>query len=132
MKLFKTFLIYLTLASILVCVLRKHHEALTLTFKSVSFYTVTSCGPVLLNYSVDEPISFLSSCGLSAGCGMSQYPAGSEEGGLDAGGEGEGEGTSLEAWPWNVRLHLGTEVMCLGAILQTGWIITAAHCVHEL
>ncbi|XP_063052449.1 ovochymase-2 [Engraulis encrasicolus] len=70
--------------------------------------------------------------GQTAGCGMSQYPAGSEEGGLDAGGEGEGEGTSLEAWPWNVRLHLGTEVMCLGAILQTGWIITAAHCVHEL
>ncbi|KAL2093995.1 hypothetical protein ACEWY4_011307 [Coilia grayii] len=76
--------------------------------------------------SVDATTGHLRS-GQTAGCGMPHYPVGSGLGGLEG-----GEGTSLEAWPWDVRLHLGTEVICLGAIIQTDWILTAAHCVHGL
>ncbi|XP_062404016.1 ovochymase-2 [Sardina pilchardus] len=60
-------------------------------------------------------------------CGMPHSLAGSEQGGLEG-----GEGTSLQRWPWDARLQLDTEVICLGAIIQPDWILTAAHCVHGL
>lgn len=65
--------------------------------------------------------------GLPGLCGMPHSIAGSGLGGLR-----EGEGVSQQRWPWDVRLHLDAEVMCLGAIIQPGWILTAAHCVHDL
>ncbi|XP_042563315.1 ovochymase-2 isoform X2 [Clupea harengus] len=60
-------------------------------------------------------------------CGMPHSPAASELGEPEG-----GEGASQQPWPRDVRVHLGTEVICLGAIIQPDWILTAAHCVHGL
>lgn len=69
----------------------------------------------------------LFSGGLPGLCGMPHSLAGSGLGGLR-----EGEGASQQRWPWVVPLHLGTEVICLGAIIQSDWILTATHCVYGL
>ena len=58
---------------------------------------------------------------------MPHSPAASELGEPEG-----GEGASQQPWPRDVRVHLGTEVICLGAIIQPDWILTAAHCVHGL
>ncbi|KAL0968559.1 hypothetical protein UPYG_G00268460 [Umbra pygmaea] len=40
----------------------------------------------------------------------------------------EVEGASQTSWPWDVHISLDTENICSGAIIQPGWVLTAAHC----
>ncbi|KAJ8002786.1 hypothetical protein DPEC_G00162570 [Dallia pectoralis] len=41
-------------------------------------------------------------------------------------------GPSQHSWPWEVRLTLGTDNFCTGAIVQPDWVLTAAHCLRGL
>lgn len=39
-----------------------------------------------------------------------------------------GRPAAIEAWPWQVSLQYRKEHICGGSILDTSWILTAAHC----
>ncbi|NXY49086.1 TMPS5 protease, partial [Ceuthmochares aereus] len=42
-----------------------------------------------------------------------------------------GTDASPGRWPWQVSLYHGSQHHCGGSVLDSEWIITAAHCVHS-
>ncbi|NXG63755.1 TMPS4 protease, partial [Hemiprocne comata] len=39
-----------------------------------------------------------------------------------------GSPAAIEAWPWQVSLQYRQEHICAGSIIDSGWVLTAAHC----
>ncbi|KAM4618540.1 ovochymase-2 [Polymixia lowei] len=52
--------------------------------------------------------------------------------GVDDGGPAVEEAAQRRALPWMVHLHLDTEHLCSGILIQTFWILTSAHCTIGL
>ena len=55
------------------------------------------------------------------GCGRPQVAISRVVGGKDA---------KAHSWPWQIGLHRNGGFMCGGSIINSRWIVTAAHRVH--
>lgn len=38
---------------------------------------------------------------------------------------------TLGRWPWQVSLYYSNRHTCGGSIINSQWVVTAAHCVHK-
>jgi len=42
-----------------------------------------------------------------------------------------GQNAKAHSWPWQIGLHRSGRFMCGGSIINSRWVVTAAHCVHR-
>uniref|UniRef100_A0A7M5X943 Uncharacterized protein n=1 Tax=Clytia hemisphaerica TaxID=252671 RepID=A0A7M5X943_9CNID len=42
-----------------------------------------------------------------------------------------GQDAKAHSWPWQIGLHRNGGFMCGGSIINSRWVVTAAHCVHR-
>uniref|UniRef100_A0A7M5X9U8 Uncharacterized protein n=2 Tax=Clytia hemisphaerica TaxID=252671 RepID=A0A7M5X9U8_9CNID len=42
-----------------------------------------------------------------------------------------GQNAKAHSWPWQIGLHRNGGFMCGGSIINSRWVVTAAHCVHR-
>ena len=42
-----------------------------------------------------------------------------------------GQDAKAHSWPWQIGLHQYGRFICGGSIINSRWIVTAAHCVHR-
>ena len=58
----------------------------------------------------------------SGSCGVPQVAQSRVVGGKDA---------NAHSWPWQIGLHHNGSFKCGGSVINTRWVVTAAHCVRR-